>query len=817
MLGARSSRVLTLGCAAALGIALMVDGGGRPEQSNAVAHAQHHHLLSPVAAVAPARLSRTGWTVTVDSQEKQYPGTNAIDGSVSTYWLTRTSRKIDPLPHTFTIDMHASNTVSGLQYLPRQDGSRNGTIGQYRLEISANGTSWGTPVATGTWADDATEKTASFAVVPARYVRLTALTEAGNRGPWTSSAEINLLGAENPRLPRVGWTVAADSQETVGGNGAAVNAVDGSATTIWHTKWYGGSDPLPHTFTIDMHATNTVAGLQYLPRQDGSGNGRVGQYRVEVSADGAAWGTPVGTGTWADNATEKTAAFAAVPARYVRLTALTEAGNRGPWTSAAEINLLGTASTPPPTAGRWSGSMSFPLVPVAGALLPNNKLLTWSASATNNFGGSSGLTQTATWDLGTGVISQRAVSNTGHDMFCPGTAMLSDGRVMVNGGSNSDKQSIYDPGSDSWSAAAPLAIPRGYQSAVTLPDGRVFTIGGSWSGPLGGKDGEVWSAATGSRLLPGAPVAPMLTADPQGVYRSDNHGWLFTWTGDRVFQAGPSKAMNWYGTAGDGSQAPAGLRSDDTDAMNGNAVMYEPGKILTVGGATAYQNANATTGAYVIDISGSPVITRKVARMANARAFHNSVVLPDGKVLVVGGQSYPVPFSDDTSILTPELWDPTTETFTAMAPMSTPRTYHSISLLLPDARVISAGGGLCGSCSTNHPDAQIFTPPYLLNPDGSARPRPAIVSAPVAAAAGTSIDVSTDRAVTDFSLVRMGSTTHTVNTDQRRIPLTGTATSGSTSTLSLPADRGVLVPGYYMLFALDAAGVPSVARTIRVS
>jgi len=183
--------------------------------------------------------------------------------------------------------------------------------------------------------------------------------------------------------------------------------------------------------------------------------------------------------------------------------------------------------------------------------------------------------------------------------------------------------------------------------------------------------------------------------------------------------------------------------------------------------------------------------------------------------MVVAVSSYP--FSDNTSILTPELWDPATETFTAMAPMSTPRTYHSIALLLPDARVISAGGGLCGSCSTNHPDAQIFTPPYLLNPDGSPRPRPAIVSAPVTAAAGTSIDVTTDRAVTGFSVVRMGSTTHTVNTDQRRIPLTATATSGSTSTLSLPADRGVLVPGYYMLFALDAAGVPSVARTIRVS
>jgi galactose oxidase len=159
--------------------------------------------------------------------------------------------------------------------------------------------------------------------------------------------------------------------------------------------------------------------------------------------------------------------------------------------------------------------------------------------------------------------------------------------------------------------------------------------------------------------------------------------------------------------------------------MNGNAVMYDVGKILTVGGAPAYQNANATSNAHVIDITNG-VTVRKVASMSYARASHNSVVLPDGKVLVVGGESYPVPFSDDTSVLNPELWDPATETFTTMAAMTVPRNYHSVAMLLPDGRVFAGGGGLCGSCSTNHPDGQIFTPPYLLNADGTAAARPSI-------------------------------------------------------------------------------------------
>src|SRR5260370_18642435 len=93
--------------------------------------------------------------------------------------------------------MPSRHVISGLSYLPRQDDSLNGTIGQYSVSVSSDGLNWGSPVASGTWADDQTEKYAVFTPTSARFVRLTALSEAGNRGPWSSAPEIN-IHAEAP-------------------------------------------------------------------------------------------------------------------------------------------------------------------------------------------------------------------------------------------------------------------------------------------------------------------------------------------------------------------------------------------------------------------------------------------------------------------------------------------------------------------------------------------------------------------------------------------------------------------------------------------
>lgn len=145
-------------------------------------------------------------------------------------------------------------------------------------------------------------------------------------------------------------------------------------------------------------------------------------------------------------------------------------------------------------------------------------------------------TFSATYDADTGSTTEKTISNTEHDMFCPGISAAQDGRLVVTGGSSTRKVGIHDDSfGDSFVAGPEVAIPRGYQSQVTLSDGRIFTIAGSWSwvpgsGEAGNKTGEVFDFATNEwTVLHSCPAEPLMTDDVEGPYRSDNHAWLFSW------------------------------------------------------------------------------------------------------------------------------------------------------------------------------------------------------------------------------------------------------------------------------------------------
>ncbi|MEM9820683.1 MAG: PA14 domain-containing protein [Bacteroidota bacterium] len=469
--------------------------------------------------------------------------------------------------------------------------------------------------------------------------------------------------------------------------------------------------------------------------------------------------------------------------------------------------------------GAWSSVVNLPIAPAAAANMPDGRLILWSARDRLAFGGNLGRTYTAVFDPSTNTSQELLIQNTSHDMFCPGISALPDGRVLVSGGSSSNKSSVYDPFNGTWSAGGDMNIARGYHSSVTLASGAVMVIGGSWSGGVGGKDAEIWSEKTGWFSIPGLPVDVITDGinSSQPIQHDDYFPWLWVAPDGRVLHAGPSASMHWIDPTGVGSYTSAGQRGNDTYSISGTTVMYDIGKVLKTGGSGTFENDTpANDRCYVIDMNGSgnPQVTQ-VGDMAVSRVYHNSIVLPTGEVMAVGGIPIANAFSDQNSRLTPELWNPNTQQWTTLASMTVPRNYHSIGILMTDGRVFMGGGGLCGGCSTNHPDAEIFSPPYLFNNNGTLASRPVINSAPNTVSYSSNINVSTNAAISSFALVRMSAVTHSTNNEQRRIPLSATSLGGNQYQLAI-GNRNLLPPGQYMLFAMNAAGTPSVAKVMRI-
>ncbi|KAJ5885600.1 hypothetical protein N7504_011436 [Penicillium tannophilum] len=615
------------------------------------------------------------------------------------------------------------------------------------------------------------------------------------------------------------------------------DAIDESTKSVWNIS---AKDNQPLIILVELNEPVNVDALSVLPQQTSGKDGFILTHKIFLSPDGVTWGAqPAAYGTWYADSSEKLAAFEAqLSIKYVRLVVSSNSG--GPTlASIANLNIYHAKKVIPPNPklGAWGPSIDLPVVPVAGAIEPTTgKFLTWSSWSYNAFTSPGpGMTTMARFDPETGEVSYRDISQSHHDMFCPGLAMDGTGEFVVTGGNSEASTTLHNDTSGQWTQGPDMNLPRGYQASATTCDGHVFIVGGSWNGGYdfdrNGESFNPWKQEW--EMLDGASVRAMMTDDQKGSYRADSHGWLFGWKDQSVFQAGPSKNMNWYSTKSGGSNFSAGTRADGTDSMSGNAVMFDAskGEILTFGGSPSYDDTEGNSDAFLINLSDKSkgnfwdVGVKRVGGaggMGKKRVFHTSVVLPDGSTFITGGQKHGVVFQDSTPQLTPQRYIPQNQTFIDQQPNSIVRVYHSLSLLLPDATVINAGGGLCGSCNTNHFDGQIFTPPYLL----TGAPRPAIssisASTPMNGTVlpvdlGETITINTNTTIDQtVALVRYGTATHTVNTDQRRIPLNVTSSGGSNKfTIRVPGDPGVAIPGYWMLFVFKG-GVPSVAKTIRI-
>jgi hypothetical protein len=293
--------------------------------------------------------------------------------------------------------------------------------------------------------------------------------------------------------------------------------------------------------------------------------------------------------------------------------------------------------------------------------------------------------------------------------------------------------------------------------------------------------------------------------------------WFDVAPDGRAFDSGPDQTMRSLDPTGAGAWQIWSSR-DTIYRDYGSHAMYDIGKILVAGGGPSTNTAD------VIDVNGATPTVTPTGSMAFGRRQNNLTVLADGTVLVTGGNSSGASLVDmNAGVYAAELWNPASGQWTTLSSMQVTRQYHSTALLLPDGRVLSAGGGICGTCDTVgylNKNAEIFSPPYLFKKGGwgSLAPRPTVTAAPGAVTEGSQFTVSTPDAasITKVAFVKLGAVTHSNNMDQRYVPLSFTAGNG-TLTVTAPANINIAPPGYYMLFIVNSAGVPSVAPILRLS
>ncbi|MDP8968537.1 MAG: Ig-like domain-containing protein [Actinomycetota bacterium] len=488
------------------------------------------------------------------------------------------------------------------------------------------------------------------------------------------------------------------------------------------------------------------------------------------------------------------------PAQERALTRKTQAATADDAQAAA----LATAGAPE-DVGTWSAPVDWPVVGVHVALLPNGKVLAYDSigdQATEAYAVHDH-TRATVWDPATGAHTDVRV-DTGFNVFCSGLAHLLDGSVFLAGGNKDAHLSgirqthIFNHQTNAWSLGADMAYERWYPTVTGLGNGEMLiTDGGPDIPEVRQRDGSLRTLSTASRNL---PMYPWIDVAPDG----------------RAFYSGPDQTMRALNPDGTGAWQDYTQR-DSIDRDYGGHAMYGVGKILVAGGGSSVKDAR------VIDLNGASPTVSQTAPMAFGRRQNNLTLLADGTALATGGNSSGASLVDmDNGVYAAELWNPATGQWKTLAAQQVTRQYHSTALLLPDGRVLSSGGGICGTCDQVGylaKNAELFTPPYLYDKDGSGTlaPRPSVTSAPATIDYGTQFAIGTPDAaqISKVGLVRLGGVTHSVDMDQRYVPLSFTAGSG-TLTATAPANQNIAPPGPYMLFVVNADGVPSVARMVTV-
>jgi Domain of unknown function (DUF1929) len=468
----------------------------------------------------------------------------------------------------------------------------------------------------------------------------------------------------------------------------------------------------------------------------------------------------------------------------------------------------------------------MPINPISTTLQSTGKVLIISGSESDAWNNSKGAEsyRAAVWDPTGETVNSIAIQNLTYDVFCSGTAALPDGRAFVVGGTSSysftgeNRSSFFDAASGQFAQSQNMVSGRWYASAITLADGRIMAMSGlTESGGVSttveiydvANAGSGWNVPTIVPFSP--PLYPRIYLLPNGTVFHTGQGagggfntnsWIFNPANGNWTQSAPTTLNRNYGSSVMLPLLPPG---------------YAP-RVMNFGGPK-------TQSTEIIDLSlASP---RWVAGpdMSTARIQMNATLLPNGKVLAQGGSVNNE--SPDPQGKKADLYDPVSNTFSSAGTAAYSRLYHSTALLLPDATVASLGSNP-GNRGSYEPAIEIYTPPYLFDANDHliTTDRPSIVTLSSSVLGYNrlfTVSYTSTSRISAAVLVRPGSATHAFDMDQRLIGLCGPApqpacdAANNALNLTTPLNANIAPPGYYMLFLLDSAGVPSKAQFVQLT
>ena len=577
------------------------------------------------------------------------------------------------------------------------------------------------------------------------------------------------------------WTSTNAASATLNGASVAVNGsqtVSPTSTTTYNFVATGSSGT-----TASAQATITVtsggpptAGLSANPTSIVAGNSSTLTWTTNnaVSADLNGTAVPLNGSQVVSPTTTTT----------YRLTAHGSSGA----TDWGQVSIVVTGTGP--VTGQWAAVQTWPFMAAHAHLLPNGNVLFWPSFDLGN--------NPTLWNPVTNKFN--TVPMAAYNIFCSGHSLLQDGRLFVAGGHAGNQgdglisSTVYDPSSNTWTQTSNMNAPRWYPTNTTLPSGDVLVVSGYTTTGIFNTLPQIWHPATNTWLsLTSAqlmqPLYPMMFVAPNG----------------QVFNAGPDQITRYLNTSGTGTWTTVGNLNYAGPRDYGSAVIFD-GKVMVAGGDGSV-NGPATNTAEIIDLNATNPTWQFTSSMSIARRQFNLTILADGKLLASGG-SGGFGFDNAASpVYAAEMWDPATGKWTTMDSITVYRGYHSTALLLPDGRVLSAGGEQTGA------SAEIYSPPYLFK--GT---RPTITSAPSSVKYGQTFLVATPDAanISQVTWIRLGSVTHSFNQNQRLNHLQFMQASGGLN-ITAPANANLAPPGHYMLFLLNGTGVPSVASIIQIT